>query len=113
MLTVSYVTYLIVNAIGLMVVNIIWPEWVVLGTWHIPVAWAVAHSMGALALINILAKSAVKRSRLGWWIVNSAGIWLIARAADQFGMGIASWRVAVWLGLVVTFGQAWVMREQE
>ena len=105
--------YLIVNAIGLMVVSTIWPEWVVVGTWHIPTAWAVAHSMGALALLNILVKPMVKKSRLGWWMVNSAGIWLLARAADQFGMGIASWRVAVLVGLIVTIGQALIMREQE
>jgi len=45
------------------------------------------------------------------FLVNVAGVWLVGRLAENLGMGISSWWVAVILGLVLTAVQKVVARK--
>ena len=118
MLVCTYFIFLVVNGLAIWLANRFFPNQVALGTWSISKFWAIVHSMGALALIDVLAISSVadyevkknkvlsKKERMViYFLVNAVGIWLIARAAEQFGMGISSWLVAVVLALVLDLFQ--------
>ncbi len=126
MLVLSYFVLLIVNSVVLYLANTFFPNNVVLGTANIPYLWAIKHSMGALALVGafvipfvrVLEKERKKNFTTTEWmllyfIINTAGIWVIARFAEQFGLGISSWRVAVLLGLVLDFVQGFAMMRLE
>ena len=88
--------------------------------------WSIAHSLGALALIVTLIipfvrKYEINREKmfnsaewmLAYFLINLAGVWLIARFPDQFGLGISSWLVAVALAVVLDFVSGMAMMRLE
>jgi len=110
-----YFVFLAVNSLVVWLANIFFPTQVVLGTEHITKCWAIIHSMGTLALVNVFMVlfgreyETVKKKVLasGEWlairlVVNSVGLWLIARLAEQLGLGIGSWSIVVVLALVLS-----------
>lgn len=125
-LVISYFLLLTVNSIVIWLANLLIPNLVVLGTWHIPYGWAILHSMGTLALINTFAIPFVREMErvngkmftstqwmIFYFLLNFAGIWLISRFADQFGLGISSWLIAVGLAIVVDVVQGMAMMQLE
>lgn len=126
MLVVSYFTLLVVNSLVLMIANFLFPGFVVLGTRSLSTFWAILLSMGVLALINTFAIPFVhlyeeQRKKIfttsewmiSYFALNFVGIWFVTRAANQLGMGITSWVVALVLALVFDFVQGMAMMQLE
>lgn len=120
----SFFALLAVNAIIIYVANMYFPKQVVLGTFNISLPWAIFHSMTMLALVNTLGIPLAHhfenmRGRmlnssewmLMYFVVNAAGLWLISRFSEQFGLGVSSWLVVVALALVLDFVQGIVMMQ--
>ena len=123
---VTFFLLFAVNALVLFVANMFFPAMIVLGTMSLTLPWSIAHSMGALALIGTLIipfvrKYEINREKmfnsaewmLAYFLINLAGVWLIARFPDQFGLGISSWLVAVALAVVLDFVSGMAMMRLE
>lgn len=118
----SYIALFIVNTVVVFIASVIFPLYVVLGTFNLTTSWSLIHSMTLLALANVFVIPFVREyeHRVGkmftnnqwmavYFVINFIGIWLIARFADQVGFGISSWLVAAVLALVLNIVQAIVM----
>ena len=118
-----YFGFFAVNSLVIWLANIFFPSYVVLGTEWITKGWAIIHSMGTLALVNVFTAPCVQEcetrgkkvlsssERMGaYFVVNSVGLWLIARLAKQLGLGISSWLMVVMLGLVLSVVQREVVK---
>ena len=103
-----YFICLLVNMGVLAIANKLAPYAVVFGTSTLTSSWGLFISMGSLSLINLLfvpffeqIQQELQRSlspkewMIGYFLVNSFGLWVISRYAEQFGFGISSWLVAV------------------
>lgn len=125
-LVVSYVALLAVNGVVVSLANLLFPQWVVLGTQSLSPLWALGLSMGVLALVDTFAIPFVrlfesKRQRmfttnewmLLYFLLNFAGVWLISRGAEQLGLGITSWVVALAIAVVLDLVQGVVMMKLE
>lgn len=115
-----------INMLILYLAHLLFPQFVVLGTMTMNIVWALLHSMGVLTLLNTFAIPFVRELEhnrghmftprewmLLYFAINTAGIWLIARVSEQFGLGISAWYVAVVLGLVLDFIQGLAMMQVE
>ena len=124
MLVITYFILFAVNALVILLANAYFPQQVALGTLHITKNWAIIHSMGTLALINTFAIPIIrefekKKGRmltnkewlLKYFLINFIGIWFLARFADDLGFGIASWRVALVLAVVLDILQGMAMMQ--
>jgi hypothetical protein len=91
---------------------------VVLGTNTITPFYALMYSMfvqtliaiGAVPLLELLQDFQQKNLGTTAWMlfyfgVNTIGLWIISRFAEQLGLGLGSWIVAAVLGLVFAFVQ--------
>ena len=98
------------------------PTKVVLGTRFITPLWAIFHSVGVLATIDVamvpVIESWAKKNKktltdkdwmMEYFLINAAALWIIARFANNLGLGLSSWTVAIMLGIVVNFAQGFVM----
>lgn len=125
MLVCTYFVLFVINAAIVWLANALFPNNVVLGTWSISKPWAIIHSMGILALIDTFTIPFIRICELKYkknltsmhwmiiyFLVNTGGIWLIARFAGEIGLGISSWLVAILLGIVFDLfqglGMKWV-----
>lgn len=126
MLVYTYIVLFIVNSIVVYLANRWYPQAVVLGTGHITRGWAIVHSMGTLALIVTFAIPFVrwyedmkgkmltgKQWMIKYFILNFVGVWLIARFADNLGLGVASWRVVAVMAFVLDMAQGFAMMRLE
>lgn len=125
-LVVSFFVLWAINSLVIWIANLWFPEWVVLGTAHITYGWAFFHAVGSLALINTFAvpfvheyekrKNYILTSR-DWMVVylgvNFVGLWILARFAEQLGMGLSSWVVALVLAAVLDAMQGLGMMQLE
>lgn len=117
-LSMTFVVWFIGHALVMYLANAFFPDAVVLGTHQFSVYQSLFYSMlvftlitvGAIPLIEyaaILQKRAL--SVMDWmvlyFVINTAGIWVVARFAEILGLGISSWLVAVALGLVLDIVQ--------
>jgi predicted outer membrane lipoprotein len=121
-LVITYFVLYIVNSLVILLANTLFPENVVLGTACLSLSWAIVHSMGTLAIVNTFAIPLVREyeKRAGrmlpkgqlmlvYFILNTVSVWVIARFAEQFGLGISSWIFAVLLAIVFTITQSIAM----
>lgn len=125
MMVCTYFILFVINALIIWLANTLFPNNVVLGTWSISKPWAIIHSMGILALIDtfsipFIRMCEIKRKKMfsskdwmiAYFLINTAGVWLIARFAGEIGLGISSWIVAVFLAIVLDIfqglGMKWV-----
>jgi hypothetical protein len=121
-LVTSYFTILATNTIVLHFANIFFPKYMEFGTHELSYTFALFLSMGILALAGTFAIPFVRiyenmRSKMFgskewmglYFLINTAGIWIIARFAFQLGFGISSWMVAVALGAVLDVAQGLAM----
>ncbi len=107
-----YFGFFTVNSLVIWLANMFFPSYVVLGTEWITRCWAIIHSMGTLALVNVFTASCGQEDKrmMTGLVVNSVGLWLIARLAKQLGLGISSWLIVVMLGLVLSAVQRKMLR---
>lgn len=117
-LTITFVVWFIAHLAIFFLANRFFPQAVVLGTNIFSPIEALLYSMVVLTLITVgfipvveMIASSAKRSMsaMDWmvtyFVINTVAIWLVARFAEQLGMGISSWVVAVVLALVVDAAQ--------
>jgi hypothetical protein len=113
-LTVTFVVWFIAHLVIFFLANKLFPQAVVLGTNIFSMWEALLYSMIVFTLITVgfipvveMISSSAKRtmSAMDWmvtyFVINTVAIWLVARFAEQLGMGISSWVVAVVLALIV------------
>lgn len=102
----------------------IFPQHVVLGTSTIPYFWAVAPSMGVLALIGTFAMPFVHEIEnwrgsmftpqewtIAYFVVNFVALWGITRFAEQFGLGMSAWYVVGLVALLIDLVQGGAMMQ--
>jgi len=125
-LVYSFPILFIVNALVALAANYFFPQHLVLGTQFINLPWAIIHSMGTLAMINILFIPIIreienkkghmltpKQWLIKYFILNFISLWIISRMPEQLGMGISSWYVAATLALALDIAQGATMMQLE
>lgn len=108
----------VINSLVIWLANMYFPKMVVLGNAMLNHNWAVLISMGTLSLIGMLSvplfeyyqeqKGKVLSTTdwmVGYLVINFVAIWGITRFAEEFGMGISAWWVALVLAAVMDFLQ--------
>lgn len=114
----GFFVQLVLNSLVIVVANMMFPRAVVLGTASFSYWWAVFHSMLIFSLLGTLAipmfenwqrmKGKALTSMnwmMGYLVINFAGLWVITRFSEQFGLGIAAWWIVLILALVFDFFQ--------
>ncbi|HJX01703.1 MAG TPA: hypothetical protein VJ348_00840 [Candidatus Humimicrobiaceae bacterium] len=112
---VLYLSYWIINFIIIFLVSKIFPGNVVLGTWRFTGVEAAIYSSFWLTFFIwvvwdfMIAKgfdfSVDSLSWIYFFVINAAGIWMVARFAWLLGMGISSFVWAIIIGILVTVAQ--------
>lgn len=113
-LSLTFVVWLIAHSLVFYLANRFYPQAVVLGTNELSALQGLAYSMVVFTLITVGSIPVVEMiagmqnrvlKAMDWmviyFVINTAAIWIVARFAEQLGMGISSWIVAVVLGLVI------------
>ena len=114
------------NSLIIYLASLIFPQAVVLGTANITVGWALIHCGISLALINTFAlpffgdfthsgeKTLTPKQWLAaYFVVDFVGLWVISRFAEQLGMGLSSWFVALILAIILAFAQGAALYQVE
>lgn len=117
-ITHMYFIVLIINSSVLWLANMMFPKMIVLGNAMLNRNWSILLSMGALALAGILTMPIFEffqeqRGKMlepihwmaGYLVINFVTIWGITRFAEEFGMGISAWWIALILAAVMDFLQ--------
>lgn len=113
-----FLVMFVVNSIVMYLANMFFPYMVVLGNARYTAVSALLVSMFALTLILTLATPIIERvaaaanaklEMMHWiglyMLLNIVSLWTIARYAEVFGLGIASWGVVVVLAFVMNLLQ--------
>lgn len=118
---VLYLAYWFVNFLVFYLVGRILPADIVLGNWKFTALEAAIYSSFWLTVLvwtawDFIYSRGVKFdggviTLVYFWIVNTLGIWLIARFANILGFGIAGWIWAVIVGALADLAQrvAWLL----
>jgi hypothetical protein len=125
-LVLTYAALFAVNAAIIYLGNSFFPRQIVLGTVNTTLFWALLHTAGVLALIDTFAipfarEIEQRRGRMltsnewmaGYFVLNFAGLWLLARFNDGFAFGLSGWYVAAALALVLDLVQGAAMMKLE
>lgn len=109
---------LAVNSFVLWLANAFFPKMIVLGNAMLDRNWAILLSMGMLSLIGMLCVPVFEYYQeqkgralsttdwmVGYLVINFVAIWGITRFAEEFGMGISAWWIALILAAVMDFLQ--------
>jgi len=115
MLVISFFILFAVNSLVLYFANLLFPTQIVLGNQSVTYGWSFIHSMATLAILNIFLVPLVREyeNKIGkmispmcwmktYFIANFIGLWILARFANQLGMGLSSWVVALFLALALS-----------
>lgn len=126
MVVISYFVLLVVNSIVILGANSLFPNDVVLGNSAIPFFWALLHSMGIFTLLTAFAIPFVHEYEqvrgkmftsnewmITYFIINFVGMWVLTRFAENLGLGITSWLVALILAVVLDIVQGIAMMQLE
>jgi len=120
----KYSRFLVVwaaNSLVVFLANWLYPTNVVLGTYRINLLFAVVLGGLLITVLSRLARIFLKKyvqqylkGKLGMFVfyglINTASIWLIARAAPATGLGISSFFWALVLGFSLSVSQ-WLTRQ--
>lgn len=122
MLVINFFILFAVNSLVLYFANLLFPSQIVLGNQTVAYGWSFIHSMATLAMLNIFTIPLVREyeNRIGkmissmcwmkiYFITNFIGLWILARFANQLGMGLSSWIVVVFLALTLDIVQGMTM----
>ncbi len=118
-----FVRYLLIWAINsslILLANKYWPSNYVLGNAVIPPIYAAIFAGFLLTVFDKAMKPIIKKAIVKergryimfgiYWLVNSVGIWIIARLSFLSGFGISAFYFAIALGFVASLGQ-WLGRQ--
>jgi hypothetical protein len=118
-----FVTFFVVNTVVLYVANMVAPQAVVLGTNLLSPFQALLYSTGVFTLLSVaivplieMAGNALRiKLEMFHWIaayaaLNTVCLWIVARFAEQLGLGISVWYVAVILGVILDFVQGFAIQ---
>ncbi len=121
-MSIAFFILWLVNGVIIALANSIFPEQIVLGTMSLSHTVALVLSSGVLAWIATLVmpvfteieirKQMVLSPQhwlLGYLLVGVLSLWAISRAADVFGLGLASWVFVLGLAAVLDFAQGMAM----
>lgn len=113
-LAVTFATWLIGHSAVIWFASRFFPQAVVLGNHMFSPIQALFYSMivftliavGAIPIIEHLAVAQRKALKtLDWvvifFVVDAVGLWVVARFAEQLGLGIASWVTVIALAIVI------------
>lgn len=113
-LTMTFGVWYLAHVVIFFLANQFFPNSVALGTDLLSTWQALLLSMLVLTSITVgfipvveMIATAGKRAMSGvdwmvtYFVINAVGIWVVARFAEQLGMGISSWVVAVVMALVI------------
>lgn len=119
----NFLTLFVLNSFVVYLVSLFFSRQVVLGNYSLPSFLALFFSMAIFSLYQVLLAPFVKdicrqrniKLNLNRWLViyfflNSIGLWIIARLANLFGLGISSWTVVVTLALVLSLAYSALTR---
>ena len=122
MLVISFFILFAVNSLVLYFANLLFPTQIVLGNQSVTYGWSFIHSMATLTMLNIFLIPIIREyenkigkmiSPMCWMktylIANFIGLWVLARFANQLGMGLSSWVVALFLALALDIAQGIAM----
>lgn len=117
-----WIAIFIGSSIAVYLANKFAPGKVVLGTEFITPFWAILHSMGTLAVIDVAMVPVIetwannkgklltdKDWMMEYFLINTAALWVISRFAENMGLGLSSWVVVVVLAFVVNAAQGIAM----
>jgi hypothetical protein len=109
-LVISFFILFATSSLIIFLANLLFPKDVVLGNLHITKTWAIIHSMSALALVNTLTIPLVRMFTPKQWLItyffiNFFSLWVIARLAEQLGLGLSSWLTTALLALALNLSQ--------
>ncbi len=112
----------LVNAIVLYLANVLLPKQLVLGTMSLSymaalllssgvLAWLATITMPLFTEIEIRKKMVLAPQHwlLGYFVINTIALWVVARFADVLGFGVASWIYVVGLAAVLDILQGMTM----
>lgn len=118
MLPITYIILFAVNSLILYFANLLFPNQIVLGNQSVTYGWSFIHSMGTLAMLNLFLIPLVKEyenktgkiiNSLCWmktyFISNFIGLWILGRFANELGMGLSSWTIALFLAFALSIAQ--------
>lgn len=113
-----YASWLVVHVVLVYAAAMLFPNMIVLGTHLISPMVGLVYSMAVFTLLTVgsipvlegvSGALSMKLKDMHWMVlymfINFAGLWLVARFAEQLGMGLASWTVAAALALVFNVAQ--------
>lgn len=117
---IRFATIWIVNSVLLFFASWLYPSDFVLGNANLDKNMAVVLSGFLLTLFCRLSKIVLKKVDLRfkerykmfvtYWLINSVGIWVIARLEAFSGLGISAYYWAFGLGFITSFFQ-WLVRQ--
>ena len=121
-MSISFLLMWVVSALVISIASSLYPETYVLGTMSLSRMAALLLSSGVLAwvttmLIPVFTEIEIRKKMvlapqhwvLGYLIINVIALWIIARFADSFGFGIASWMAVVGLAIMLDLAQGMTM----
>lgn len=122
LMPITFISIFGVSSAVVYAASLLFPTEVVLGTYSISTVWALIHSMSLLALLHTLMVPVIREYEnsqgrmftdrdwlVTYFVLNFAGLWVLSRFADELGLGLNSWLVALMLAVIVNIGQAGVM----
>ncbi len=122
MMSYTFFVLWVVTAGVIALANMLFPQDIVLGTMSLSYVSALALSSAVLAWLGtitmpIFTEIEIRQKMvltpqhwiIGYGIINVVGIWIIARLAEQLGLGISSWMFVVGLALVLDIIQGMAM----
>jgi hypothetical protein len=121
-LGVVFASFMVLHSLVMYVANSFFPSQVVLGNHFFSPVMGLIYAMlpftvmmvGAIPVIEHLGEM-MKRTisntewMVGYFFLNTIGIWVLGRFAEWIGLGIDSWLVAVALSVVITMIQGMVV----
>jgi len=121
-LLAAFILFTVLTIVVLFLANLFFPASIVLGNHMVSMMGALLISSLTLSLIAVGATPLIesgseainiKLSNGQWmgiyWVINILAIWGIGRLAEEIGLGLSSWLVAVILGTVINFFQGMII----
>ena len=123
---ITYAVLLVVSSIVVYLASMWFPQNIVLGNAQLSKLGALFLSMNFLALFATFAVPFIREYErmkkriltknewvLKYFALNFIGLWIIARFAEQLGLGLSSWVVVALLAIVLDIVQGFAMMQIE
>ena len=117
-LVINFFVLFAVNSLVLYFANLLFPTQIVLGNQSVTYDWSFIHNMATLAMLNIFLIPLIREyenkigkmiSTICWiktyLVANFIGLWVLGRFANELGMGLNSWVVALFLAFALSVAQ--------